>query len=259
MTDPIYPDFVARSGQVNTPPGSYDTVKEWIREGFIHNDSRVLEIGCTTGFNSYQINRYTGAKVVGIDLSAEAVEKAKTDCQGISNLEFRVADAGKLPFKEGQFSHVIISGHLPWVPHEYREPHVREAMRVLKHDGMLLTSLYYFHKNPPQELLDQFNTAFSTSLSANEDRDYWAKILNQPELVLEAEKDFLIERPDAARMAEYIARFDPEFQEGWKKRAELLSQNGEFLRFVMRVFQKVDKNNPFVQIPRGGIYTWHES
>jgi len=41
MTD--YLSLVTKSGQVNTPPGSYKTVKEWITHSFLGPHSHVLE------------------------------------------------------------------------------------------------------------------------------------------------------------------------------------------------------------------------
>jgi len=256
MKNKTYPDFVAKSGQVNTPPGSYDTVKEWIREGFIGRNSNVLEIGCTTGFISYQINKYTNANVTGIDLSAEAIKKARKNCEGILEIEFKRGNAKELSFQDNYFSHVIIGGHLPWVSKDERPIHVSEAIRVLKNDGFLLTCLYYFRDKPSIELLDEFNSTFDMQLSADEDYRYWSSLFNLENLVLENENNYKIICPNELRKKKYVARFDEKFKDEWQHKVELFSQNGKYLNFFVKVFQKVNESNSFTQIPRGGIYQW---
>ncbi len=258
MTKEIYPDFVARSGQVNTPPGSYDTIKEWVREGFIDGNSRVLEVGCTTGFIANQINRYSGAQITGIDLSASAIEKAKKNSQGNNLLNFQEANAGQLPFKDDYFSHVIIGGHLPWVNKEDRRNHVIEATRVLQPNGFLLTSLYYFHTMPPKEFVEEFNATFNTQLSPDGDYSSWSSLFNLENLVLENENNYKIICPDDVRKMEYIKRFDEEFQGEWKRKVDLFSENGKYLSFFVKAFQKINPSDPYIQIPRGGIYQWEK-
>lgn len=72
-----YLDLVVKSGQVNTPPGSHETVKEWIREGFVTTASNVLEIGCSSGFITHEIVRYSGATATGLDLHGGSIGQAK--------------------------------------------------------------------------------------------------------------------------------------------------------------------------------------
>lgn len=258
MKKEVYPDFVARSGQVNTPPGSYDTIKEWIREGFIDRESNVLEVGCTTGFIANQINRYTGARVTGIDLSSSAIEKAGRNSGKNPSLTFQETNAGQLPFGDDYFSHVIIGGHLPWVNQEERRSHVVEATRVLQPNGFLLTSLYYFHSKPPEEFVNRFNSTFNTQLSPEGDYQFWSSLFNLENLVLENENNYKIICPDDTRKMEYIKRFDERFQDEWKKKVDLFSENGEYLSFFVKVFQKIGSSDSYVQIPRGGIYQWEK-
>jgi len=258
MEKEVYSNFVARSGQVNTPPGSYDTIKEWIREGFIDRNSSVLEVGCTTGFIANQINRYTGARIIGIDLSASAIEKARKNSRNNTNLIFQEANAKQLPFEDDYFSHVIIGGHLPWVEQRERKKHVVEATRVLRPNGFLLTSLYYFHSRPPEEFVEQFNSTFNTQLSPDGDYSAWSSLFHLENLVLENENNYKIICPDDCRKMVYVERFDKEFQEEWKRKVSLFSKNGEYLSFFVKVFQKIKPSDHYIQIPRGGIYQWEK-
>jgi SAM-dependent methyltransferase len=67
----------------------------------------VLEIGSGRGGGASFIKRYLRpAHVIGVDLSKNAVALANATHQ-VAGLEFRVADAERLPFNEGAFDAVI--------------------------------------------------------------------------------------------------------------------------------------------------------
>ncbi|MBN2566707.1 class I SAM-dependent methyltransferase [Candidatus Woesearchaeota archaeon] len=251
-----YADFVAHSGQVNTPPGSYSTVKEWVREGFISSQSYVLEIGCNTGFIAHTVNRYTRASVVGIDASLVAVETATANNSHIPNLSFMQAYAQALPFTDSSFSHVIVGGHLPWVERDERKAHVIEAARVLRPGGFMMTSLYYFRDRPPAPFLDRFNAAFQTWLTPDDDHDHWSSLFDLDNLVLEHESAYRITPPDEDRKNRYLKRFENGYHAEWKEKIALFEKNGERLDFFVKVFHKIGSSDPYIQIPRGGIYTW---
>lgn len=174
-----YLDTVSQSGQVNTPPGSYQTVREWVQQSFISPHSKVLEIGCSTGFISIEMARYTGASVIGVDLHAGSVAAARSNIDEYvaGRVNFQQADAGGLPFKDGSFSHVVVSGHLPFVPHKMRRIHIIEALRVLRPWGHLLVALYYYESPPPTDLVTRFNDRIGTQLSPDGDRAYWSGLL----------------------------------------------------------------------------------
>ena len=253
-----YVELVAKTGQVNSPPGSYDTIKNWIREGLITSESRVLEIGCNTGFISYNINQMTGAVVHGIDLSEFAVEKARSNCNGLEGLTFDIGDAGSIESEDGQYSHVIIGGHLPFAPGELRENHVEEALRVLKNNGCLLSTLFYWKTKPGRDFLIRLNSAFDLQLTGKEDYDYWSGLFQRPDIVLEWEKCFEVFPADAKRRAAYLARFGGEDRLKWEPRVDLFAENAKFVEFFVKIMRKVNPDDPFLQIPRGGIYTWKE-
>jgi len=135
-----YLALVADSGQVNTPPGSYETVKEWIREAFVARDSHVLEVGCSTGFITIEMARYTGASCVGLDAHRGSLVTANKNIDPYvrDRVRFVEGDAGRTPFEKQSFSHTVIGGHLPFVPASLRWDHVSETVRVTQCVGYYL-------------------------------------------------------------------------------------------------------------------------
>lgn len=252
-----YLSLVVKSRQVNTPPGSYVTVREWITNSFIGPHSNVLEIGCSTGFIAIELARYTSAKTMGIDSNVESIATAQqnVNVELAGRCSFLTSDAGHLPFLEKRFSHVVIGGHLPFIPHELRQPHVVEAIRVLQPWGFLLTSLYFYHSAPPIELLKQFNTEVGTHLRPEYNQGYWSSLFEHPELELEYESVYAFNLPNEARIQQYTEQLDPKTHRQWDHRLRLFVENGRYMHFFVRVYRKYPTGATLRQIPRGGIYT----
>lgn len=177
------------------------------------------------------------------------------NCLGMEGCEFFVSDAINLNFKNESFTHVILGGHLPWVLESERSKHLKEAVRVLKTDGFLLTSLYYFSTKPSKNFLDKFNNEFGTSLTANGGYNYWSSLFHIPELSLYYESNYKIIYPSNKRKKAYLSVFNIDHLPEWENKVNLFIQNGNYLSFFVKVFRK-EKNNIYRQYPRGGIYTW---
>lgn len=251
-----YLSLVAKSGQVNTPPGSYLTLKEWIINSFINQQSNVLEVGCSTGFITIEIARYTSASCTGVDLHEPSLEAARgnTDKDVEDKVCFLQADAGKLPFNDEQFSHVIVGGHLPFVSNKVREQHIAEAIRVVKPWGFVLTALYYYKETPPVQLLEKFNDEVGTSLTG-EDYYYWDNLFKNQRLQIEYQSINNLILADSNRIDEYLDRLNPDCRNDWRRKLELFNENGKYLQYFVRVYRKLSSDSKIMlQIPRGGIY-----
>ncbi len=96
--------------------------------------SVVLEVGCGSGKT---ISGMSGVRAVGIDISSVALEMCRT-MYSSEGQEYAIADAGKLPFREGCFD-VVLSFHI--LEHLYRrerEESAREMLRVLRPGGEIM-------------------------------------------------------------------------------------------------------------------------
>lgn len=253
-----YLSLVAKSGQVNTPPGSYNTVKEWIRESFLTQHSNVLEVGCSMGFITIEICRYTGAVCYGLDLHKASVRSAKenVDSYLTNRTIFVCGDAGSMHFVDNQFSHVVVGGHLPFIPAEMRTNHIAEAIRVVKPWGYILTALYFYKTPPPQMLVEEFNAEIGTNLSANHNYEYWTSLFDNQRLTLEYESVNEVEPANPARIQAYLQQLSEDTRSAWVTRLKLFNDNGKYLNYFVRVYRKLpDEGEVMLQVPRGGIYT----
>jgi len=96
-------------------------------------DSRILEIGCSTGALVRDLGQEGFLDVNGVDIDLSAIEAAKK--RGLSHVQ-QVNSEKPLPFIHQTFDLVISSDVLEHISDEQRALH--EWHRVLKHGGELL-------------------------------------------------------------------------------------------------------------------------
>ena len=115
---------------------------------------RVLDLGTGTGKAARTIaKRFSGAEVVGVDLSAEMIAEAgrllPEDLSG--RVRFMVADASKLPFEARSFDLVVLLNMIPFFT---------EIARVASADGTILVVNSYGAGTPifvaPTTLRERF-------------------------------------------------------------------------------------------------------
>jgi SAM-dependent methyltransferase len=98
-------------------------------------DGRVLDVGCGEGRLTREL-RSNGWRIAGIDASPRMIELAsEADPDG----DYRIADAGELPFDDGTFELVIAFMSLQDVDDPERA--IAEAARVLRPEGLLCAAL----------------------------------------------------------------------------------------------------------------------
>lgn len=105
---------------------------------------RILDIACGTGTSTLPLAK-SGATVVGIDFSPEMIAEAG---KRHPRIEFRQADAMKLPFGDDEFDAVTISFGLRNVQDPKQA--LAEMYRVLKPGGRLVVCEF---SKPPRALL----------------------------------------------------------------------------------------------------------
>ncbi len=97
---------------------------------------RIMDVGTGPGHLPIEIGKLNAdLDIVGIDLSPKMIRMAKANAraESVSNVEFRLADANKLPFSDGSFDFVISTGTL----HHWHNPEqvFGELNRLLRKEG----------------------------------------------------------------------------------------------------------------------------
>ena len=123
----------------------------------LHHDTcypdkgRVLEAGCGTGAQTITLARNSpGAAITSIDVSASSIEiaRGKVESEGITNVEFVVADIFDLPFDDGSFDHIFMCFVLEHLPDPLDA--LKRLSRVLRDGGTMTVTegdhgSAYFH------------------------------------------------------------------------------------------------------------------
>jgi ubiquinone/menaquinone biosynthesis C-methylase UbiE len=102
----------------------------------------VLELACGTGLVTAHLRQRldSSVRLVATDLSKPMLEYARAKLGERPNLEFREADAGKLPFADGEFGAVVCAFGAMFVPD--KAAFFSEARRVLRPGGLCLISVW---------------------------------------------------------------------------------------------------------------------
>jgi len=116
-----------------------DTMRNEVVElANIRQGSRVLDIGCGTGYTTEAVlKRLELGEVIGIDLTPQQLRKAarKLKPEKVRLSLFR-GDADNLPFKDETFDAVISVGALEYFPNP--KGALQEMARVVKHGGKVV-------------------------------------------------------------------------------------------------------------------------
>lgn len=97
----------------------------------------VLDIACGNGFGSSLLANATSGKVIGGDISEEAIAFSKQKFQK-SNLEFAILDGTRLPFADNYFDKIVSFETIEHTVHYQKM--INEFNRILKKDGLLILS-----------------------------------------------------------------------------------------------------------------------
>lgn len=107
-----------------------------------HPPGDVLEIACGTGIVTGRLRERLSPslRLVATDLSKPMLDYARARLDGRKGIEWREADALKLPFEDGKFGAVVCGFGIMFMPD--RQAALREARRVLADGGILLFNVW---------------------------------------------------------------------------------------------------------------------
>ena len=179
-----YPDFVGLVNQWNVLPGAYSTLNKWINFGYVNKSSKVLQIACTTGFQSREISHFTKCTGKAFDISEYAITSAVENQKMYTpdaNIEYFIQDG--LNFKtDEKFTHVIVGGGLKF----FSDPDqmIKNIISYYDDEGYLLASPFYAIKEIPDEVLNLCKETFGISVT-HEPYDEVMKLYKDFEVVYE--------------------------------------------------------------------------
>lgn len=115
----------------------------------LNSENICVDIGCGGGFVSAEIQKRFKCKIIGFDVSEEAIKLARKE-NAVNNSDYRISSAEKLPLPDQSVDAVLCIGVLEHIV-DFNDA-LTEIYRILKPQGKLvvitsnLYSLMYFDR-----------------------------------------------------------------------------------------------------------------
>jgi 2-polyprenyl-3-methyl-5-hydroxy-6-metoxy-1,4-benzoquinol methylase len=197
-----YTDFVGLINQWNVLPGSYSTLSKWRIFSQLNENSRLLEVACTTGFSSRELALQSGCSGEGIDISEKSVQMANHNRNVYApdiNFKYQIAD-GYSYQSDRKFTHIAVGAALGFFPDPKKM--LDHCIELLEDGGHVLASPFYVTENIPNALIERAQKIFGitpTTISYKEIMEHYKGF----EIVYE-ERNKLIQETEA-ELAHYCA------------------------------------------------------
>jgi len=175
-------DFMAKYvGLSVLHPGGFASTNILLDRFNLDRGKKVLDIACGKGTTSILIARRFGCRVTGIDINSDLIEEAKI--LAIKNkvdsiVDFQVADATKLPFKDNEFDASVAQAMLVLI--DDKESVIKEALRVIKPTGLAGWIELTWQKQPSEQFMKHVSNVICAYCMLNVKlQDEWNGLFSQ--------------------------------------------------------------------------------
>jgi ubiquinone/menaquinone biosynthesis C-methylase UbiE len=190
-----YLRLIQKTGNTKHPGGFFAT-DTLLKRTKLTKNSRLLDVGCGAGFSSAHIVKNYGCNVVGVDISPDVLEQARTLHEHepyFERMRLQKAEANNLPFSDGYFDVVLCESVLFFILD--KDAVMAEMARVVKPDGYIAINEICIKAQPGlQKIKDYFlRPEFGGFLSTSQklcgllDKNEWS-------ILLQDEKPFDIKK-----------------------------------------------------------------
>ena len=245
-----YLDIQAEAG-ITKHLGGPKATKKIIELCHIIEGDYVLDVGCGIGVTASLLAKKHGCRVVAVDISKKMIGWAKETAKGEKTeekIEFAVAGAEGLPFKNNTFDAVICESVLAFVKDKQKA--VDEFVRVTKPGGYVGINESTWLKTPPKEVVDYFyRFAYGGFLGYDE----WVKVLKKSGL-----KDIKARTYRVTAFEEFIDRLKlvglSRVVKAWGRIISKLISDKEFRKSLRKSIPTSKNISEFTDYTGYGIY-----
>lgn len=186
-----YTDFISLIKEENRPSGGKKTIREIAINAFVNENSNVLEIGCTNGFSSLEINKITKCNVIGIDINKNSIENAnnkiKLNLLDENKIKFEYGNAENLSkFANNTFDLIICGNAISFISDKNKA--INEFIRVLKPNGFISVVPIWYKEKPDMNIINRVNKELGFKIHCYYEND-WINFFNS-KLELYYKKDY---------------------------------------------------------------------
>ena len=184
-----YNEIIGLVRETNRTPGGLNTIKTVSRMLNLNNNTKILDIGTSTGHTALEFGRLLNCEVTGIDINDESISTATERCKRfkLDKVKFQIDDATNMSFKDGIFD-VVFAGNVTSLVNN-REAALNEYWRVLKPNGYLVAVPMYYIKKPSKKLVEDVRKAIQVDIEVQY-KDDWKKFFLREDDEIFEEVDF---------------------------------------------------------------------
>lgn len=254
-----YVQFMAFLGEINRPPGGKVAFKKLLDYCNVTSEYSILDIGCNTGFCSFEAVWQKKCKVTGVDLSSEMIleakNKSKNDDLLKKNITFLVANAKKLPFEDGEFDFVFSGGSTAFVDDIVTA--LKEYKRVAKTWSYIGDINFFYEEDPREGLIEELNDLMGTSIIKWTKED-WIEVYEEAGLevfdILEGSISEVSDEKVASYVEELLQEQSEDIRESAKTKLSdimsLFNENHKYLKYGIFILRKRGvEEEPFLFLP----------
>ena len=199
-----YTDFISFIKEENRPSGGKKTIREILINSFINKDSNVLEIGCTNGFTSLEINKLIKCNVIGIDINMNSIDNANEriikNKLDPNKIKFEHGNVENMKYKDETFDLIVCGNALSFV--ENKNEAISEIIRVLKPNGMIALVPIWYKQTPDFNIVDNVNKILGFKIKCTREDD-WLDF-SRYNLELYLKKDYKFDDPNKKDINAYV-------------------------------------------------------
>ena len=198
-----YNQLIGIVRETNRPPGGFKSILHIAQNTFITRETKVLEIGTSTGITAIELAKLTHCKITAIDINPVSIEEAKKRAveEGVSEyINFEIQDATPLEYADNTFD-LVFCGNVTSLISE-REKALNEYLRVLKPNGILAAIPMYYIETPSDDLIDRVRAAIQVNIIPW-DRKFWFDFFVKEGFELLYYEDYKFNRIDESEVKEF--------------------------------------------------------
>ncbi len=172
-------EVMQRAGFTKLHPGGKRSTKKLLQLCDIHQNKRVIDIGCGPGDTTIYIAKKYGCHVTGIDILPEMIKKARENAKknNVDHLtRFEVLDAMSPAFSDFSFDVAIFQAVLIFGD---KQRMLNFAFGVLNDNGLIGANELTWRGDPSREIKESFAEEFAQPLINAESEDDWISIFGK--------------------------------------------------------------------------------
>ena len=248
-----YTDFISLIKEENRPSGGKKTIREIVMNSFITSNSNVLEIGCTNGFSSIEMNKLTNCNVIGIDINKNSIQNAREKILlnhlNEEKVSFEYGNAEDLSnFDDESFDLIICGNAISFISDKGKA--LKEMIRVLKPNGFISIVPIWYKCIPREDVINKVNKELGFNIKCYYENDWLDFSKYGLELYLKKDFEFIYSTKEQIEnyvnymidSKEHLKIYSEKdinlMKKRWQRIIELFNENLSFTNYSVILLRK---------------------